>query len=493
MKFRYKIFIFYTGTSAFLFLIVASVLSRLELKSLTEAKKDKLNAIGSALLYPARLFFMTGDTTSISKAADDLSQDKDIEFLGIYSKDGIYRFIKSKRGLEISDSLVNILRSKKNVFINKVKNALYISIPVYISEYQHTESFLLGKSGGKRLMGTIILSISHKRIRSVYLPTLNFTIFIFMIAFFTGFFIILFFYREVSSRMVDIEKGVRRIREGDFNTRINVKGEDEFALFSETLNNMAISIQKRIEEVELLNKDLQKKANELEKANRRILEEEELRKEFFTNVTHELKTPLQVIEGFVELCLKDELEESVRKRLQTIKKNTERLTNIVNNLLMLKTKRLSEFKKVDIKRMIEEIVHQKEKDIHKKGLIFNISMPEYFYTLGDESGLKTVFTHIIDNAIKFSRKGTISISGKAEGELDIISISDHGIGIKKEELKKIKIPFYQVQKGDNRKYKGLGIGLNIAELIIKAHKGEIEIYSKENKGTTVTVKIPQGK
>ncbi len=490
MKIRYKILIYYIVTFAFVLLTIASILTRFELSGIRKAKEDKLNTIGLALIYPARLFFMTGDTTYMFKTVNDLLKDRDIEYLGIYSKDNNYKFIRRKESVGISDSLLDIFRMQNKGIILKSRRVFYISLPVYISRYLPTESFLIQKSEKKEKMGFIILGISDRRLRIAYLPMLISIIFIFTVAFFIGFFVILFLYKQILSRIVIIERGIAKIKDGNLDTRIKISGEDELALFSNTLNDMVDAVQKRMEEIEKLNRGLQEKTQALREANKRILEEKELREDFFTNLTHELKTPLQVIKGFIELSLREKLNNDVRKRMGTIKRHTEKLINIVDNLLMLKTKKFEEFKDINLKEVIEEVVHKEEENAHKKGLIFNIGVQDNIHILGDRNGLKTVYTHIINNAIKFSQKGTISITGKTEGENSVLMISDHGIGIKKEEIKKVKIPFYQVERGDAKKYKGLGIGLSIAELIIKAHKGEMKIYSEENKGTTVVIKIP---
>ena len=128
--------------------------------------------------------------------------------------------------------------------------------------------------------------------------------------------------------------------------------------------------------------------------------------------------------------------------------------------------------------------------MRKKGLNLDFGLRDELKVMGDEEGLRLCFTHLVDNAVKFSDNGTISILGNKKDSRVSIRIKDEGIGIDEKEIVKIKQPFYQVEKGLDKRYGGLGIGLSIAELVVKAHGGSIEITSEKGRGTTVNITLP---
>jgi two-component system phosphate regulon sensor histidine kinase PhoR len=123
----------------------------------------------------------------------------------------------------------------------------------------------------------------------------------------------------------------------------------------------------------------------------------------------------------------------------------------------------------------------------QKGLAFEVEAPEEVVLAGDKARLQQLFTNLIDNAIKYTSKGSIRITLEKERDSLLVRIRDTGIGIPKEEQDKIFKRFYRVDKSRSKESGGVGLGLNIAEWIARAHHGRIEVESVLNQGSTFTV------
>jgi len=226
---------------------------------------------------------------------------------------------------------------------------------------------------------------------------------------------------------------------------------------------------------------------------------ERMRIEFVANVSHELRTPLTSIRGFVE-TLKDgaiDDPENSRRFLNIIEAHTERLNNLINDLLKLskiESKEIKmEFQPIALREVIEEVVSNFKEAIKQKGHIVEINIPPDFPQIeADPQRIEQVFINLLDNAIKFTPKnGRICI--KAVGrEKDIqIEISDTGIGIPKEHLPSLFERFYRVDKARSRELGGTGLGLSIVKHIIQAHGGKVGVESEFGKGSNFFFILPK--
>ncbi len=231
----------------------------------------------------------------------------------------------------------------------------------------------------------------------------------------------------------------------------------------------------------------------------RIKKLERVRADFVANVTHEIKTPLTAILGFIE-TLQDgaiEKKETARGFLETIQKNAERLNRLVDDLLVISNAELGKmtfiFEAVSLNGIIENVLAFIEPVVLKKGLDVRTDIPDELPLIrGDRDRLHQILLNILDNAIKFTPdKGTISIQGidRKDGKVSI-KITDTGIGIPKNEVPRLGERFYRVDKARSRELGGTGLGLSIVKHLITAHGGRLEIDSHLGKGTTVTLVFP---
>ncbi len=222
-------------------------------------------------------------------------------------------------------------------------------------------------------------------------------------------------------------------------------------------------------------------------------EVEKMKKDFISNVSHELKTPLTAIKGFAE-TLEGRLEDENRRYLEIIRRHTERLINIVNDLLFLhevEEAHLMEIEDINLIELLKELLEIFEGKLREKNLELEFKAePELPFLRGDRFKLEQLFLNLIDNAIKYTEKGKITVEVKKSDPYLSVMIEDTGIGIAEEHLSRIFERFYVVSKSRARSAGGTGLGLSIVKHIALLHGGKVNVESVEGKGSRFTVLLP---
>lgn len=226
----------------------------------------------------------------------------------------------------------------------------------------------------------------------------------------------------------------------------------------------------------------------------KIKEVERIKKDFIVNVSHELRTPLTAIKGYVE-TLSEDIDEGGKHYLKIIERNTDRLINIVNDLLTLsgvEEKEIDpEFEDVNLQKVTENVLKIFEQSIAAKNLslVFNIEkdLPSI---KGDIFKLEQMFINLVDNAVKYTDEGSIGVELKREDGKVIAVIQDTGIGIPQKDIGRIFERFYVVDKSRSRSQGGTGLGLSIVKHIARLHSGDVQVESTEGQGTKVTIEFP---
>jgi two-component system, OmpR family, phosphate regulon sensor histidine kinase PhoR len=240
----------------------------------------------------------------------------------------------------------------------------------------------------------------------------------------------------------------------------------------------------------------------------RLRKLEEMRKDFVANVSHEIKTPITAIKGFAETLIEGALNDrdNALKFLGTIRNHSERLNSLVNDLLTLSGIELGDIlitkKTFNLNEIIDTVFATLQEKAQAKGLYLRKeAAPEIMEIDADRDRLIQILINLIDNGIKFTDTGGITINVKSErlkvnGEEEIkftkISVEDTGIGIPKKHLPRIGERFYRVDSARSRELGGTGLGLAIVKHLVKAHGWEMKIESTEGQGTTVHIICPYG-
>jgi two-component system phosphate regulon sensor histidine kinase PhoR len=226
---------------------------------------------------------------------------------------------------------------------------------------------------------------------------------------------------------------------------------------------------------------------------------ENMRSDFVANVSHEIKTPLTAIKGFVETLYHRQVDsrEETERFLGIIIKHVNRLDAIVSDLLSLsrveqsKDRQELQLKKTRIRDIIATVVQVLQAKADAKGIAFAVDDHEDAAAMADATLMEQALLNLMDNAIKYSPpKGTVGVAvTTSNGELSI-QVKDQGVGIAKRHLPRLFERFYRVDKARSRTMGGTGLGLAIVKHIAQAHGGQISVDSTPGRGTTFTLQMP---
>jgi len=429
---------------------------------------------------------------------------------------------------------------------------LYFSTPMY-------------KDG--KLIGVLRLSSFSKDIDKVLFNIFRDYIFVFILTVFIIFSLFFFLNRKVTYPVNLIIKNLEKFGNGELDTKIILKEDDEFKTIGKSFNDMADSIKKLISDVEEKNRELEtllktieqgifivdsnfniiysnKKLESLLKEKKKILKitdiflnydflnalknsqektikieseinsriflinisfirednkyiltffditdlknVDRMRKDFISNISHELKTPLTAIYGYLETI---EMEYKDIKYVPIIKNHVENMNKLVEEILTLSYLETSpKIKKEEflLTDSVKNVLKGFEEDFKKKNLKMDFSFSdEKIYFNGDKEKIERMIKNLVENSIRYTDKGYIKISLEKKDKNISLTVEDTGIGIPKKEIERIFERFYTIDKSRSKKYGGFGLGLSIVKHIVKLHDGKIEVESEEGKGTKI--------
>ncbi|MDY0043403.1 MAG: ATP-binding protein, partial [Syntrophales bacterium] len=234
----------------------------------------------------------------------------------------------------------------------------------------------------------------------------------------------------------------------------------------------------------------------------RLKKLEKMRVDFVANATHEIKTPLTAILGFIETLKEGAIDDRkiALQFLQTIHNHAQRLNRLVDDLLTISDIELGEtkisFEDISFVPVIEGILPIIELQASKKDITVKTELPEELPLVkADRDKVIQIFLNVLDNAVKFTDEGgTVSISAQDNGDGKVaVRISDTGIGIPKAEIPRLGERFYRVDKTRSREMGGTGLGLSIVKHLLMAHRGSMSIDSRPGRGTTISLFFPIAK
>ncbi|MEH7524810.1 HAMP domain-containing sensor histidine kinase, partial [Bacillus sp. JJ1503] len=258
------------------------------------------------------------------------------------------------------------------------------------------------------------------------------------------------------------------IAEGDFGIKLNINRQDE-------IGDLAASFQTM--------------AGKLEKVN-------DARKEFISNISHDIQSPLSNIKGYLKLLKSAESTAQHKEYFDVVDSEVNRLSYLTKQLLLLSSldsqKDLLDKKDFNLSEQLKTVIRQYQWILSEKGLMISYSLPDA-YLHGDHTLLYSVWENLLTNAIKYSEEDSeINITLNDQPDWIVISFKDHGIGLHSEEVERIYDRFYRADTSRTRTIEGTGLGLSIVQSILEIHDGEIKVESKKGEGSVFTVKLPKG-
>jgi signal transduction histidine kinase len=295
---------------------------------------------------------------------------------------------------------------------------------------------------------------------------------------------------------------------------------DEIVQLGDSLTHMLKNMREMYEKISLFSKDLElqvakrteeleQKTAELEQANIELKRLDELRSTFLANMSHELRTPLNSVIGYTDLLIDrvdGDITEEQEKSLIKVHKNAKHLLKLINDILdmsRIESGRVElDLRPVNIRDLIQDTVSALEPLIKSKDLLIEVDFDKGLPTAhADPDRVRQVVTNLLDNAIKFTSEGSITIHARAS-KIGIekgappkfveVCISDTGIGIRKKDLNKLFDKFRPLNAPPTSQYRGAGLGLSICKGLVEIQEGTIWVKSKYGRGSTFCFTLPTG-
>ncbi|MBE3136899.1 MAG: PAS domain S-box protein [Thermoplasmata archaeon] len=254
--------------------------------------------------------------------------------------------------------------------------------------------------------------------------------------------------------------------------------------------------------VQIITRDITERKNAEEKIKRQNIQLKKLdniKTDFLNTTSHELRTPVASIKGYIQMLLKQtlgEITEEQKKALEVLLRNTNRLDHLIQDILDISRLESGTMKfiteKTDATKMVKEVAETMQIPADLKGIKINVDIQKGIPDLMiDQERMKQVLMNLVDNAIKFSPDGSmIHIKTRKEKEDVLFEVQDFGRGIPKNKQNKIFERFYQVDSGIDRKFGGVGLGLTISKKIIDTYGGQIWVDSTIGKGSSFKFSVP---
>lgn len=300
----------------------------------------------------------------------------------------------------------------------------------------------------------------------------------FILALVISFFAAMFIARPISEPVEQLSRATRKLKKGDFKTRVKIKTGDELEELGKSFNLMAEALGKIDEE-----------HKQLDNAKTKLL----------SITSHELRSPMTPIKAQLQMLIENyfgDLNKKQKESLKIVLNNTNRLDKIIQDFLeisRIEAARLKfEFKKISIKEQIQKNVKEINDYLPEKNIKVDIEAEKLPQINADPERFSQVLRNLLINAKKFSDKNSkIKISAKEQKNFIQICVKDEGVGISKKNQPKIFQPFYQEEGTMYREFGGSGLGLSISKGIIEAQKGKIWVESEKGKGSKFCFTVPK--
>jgi len=243
--------------------------------------------------------------------------------------------------------------------------------------------------------------------------------------------------------------------------------------------------------------DLRLRASELAEAYQKLAEQDLARREFLSNIAHELRTPLMAASGYLQMLQKGAMSgDQISTGIETVSRNVQQIVSLVNDILFLQEMDLvlPEFQSVDLNTVAKNVTETYAPKAVERNVNLrfapSLSLPHVF---GDSKSLERALSALVDNAIKFSPQGgNVIVRPSARGDDVLLAVEDHGIRIEKEKLSRVFDRFYHLERHENDLFGGIGLGLAITKQVIEQHQGKLTVTSAPGRGSTFTIVLKKG-
>lgn len=390
--------------------------------------------------------------------------------------------------------------------VKKLDNSILFHAPILSKFPEDHESWRTNVNNNTEILGYVSVIMSQDFALLSRYGTVITTILISMIGLLIGGFLARRMSTSVTEPIVGMAKGVDRIKDGKLNTRISTDASAELKTLQDGINLMAESMEHNQEEmqqaVDQATEDLRETLEtlevnnlELDIARRQAVEASRIKTEFLANMSHEIRTPMNGVIGFTDLLLKTELNNKQKDFLFDIKRSASGLLSIIDDILdysKIEAGKMSfERYPFDLRECVDDVFkilgpNASSKGIELVSLIYS-DVPKAL--LGDPIRIKQIITNLLNNAVKFTKSGSVELYAEVESEgkkgLKLkIQVKDSGIGLTREQQSNLFKAFSQADSSTTREFGGTGLGLVISKSLVEKMGGSIGVESNEGEGST---------
>ena len=323
----------------------------------------------------------------------------------------------------------------------------------------------------ERVIGSVLMSSSMPELQRNISDMIQITVACLLLSAAVAFALIFIFSRTISKPLTEMNEAAKIIAQGNFERRIGVNSRDEVGQLAESFNYMAES----------------------------LFLQDKLRQDFISNISHDLRTPLTSMRGFLLAILDGTVPlEKQDYYLRIVLDETERLSKLTHDIIdinKIHDREVGLDKSVfDINSLIRKVVLMLESRVLQKRINLDLSFAhEENQVYADYEKIQRVIYNLLDNALKFTgENGAIGVETSVEGRQVIISVKDNGPGIPEEEQKRVFERFYKADASRGEDRKGSGLGLAIVQSFVKAHGKSVRLNSREGIGSVFTFALPRG-
>ncbi|AOE50251.1 two-component sensor histidine kinase BarA [Kangiella sediminilitoris] len=501
-------------------LLVCLLLGSFFINNHIQDSEDSLISRGKTIATHLALASEYGIITLDNKTLQEMAQaarDNDKELLAVAIFDQNNRVLTSVGAAEylsqlhmdspqdlaqigVQSNLMRFARMEENT------NGMLFHAPILSKFPEDHESWRTNVKSNTEILGYVSVLMSQDFSMLSRYSTIITTIIISLIGLMIGGFLARRMSASVTDPIVSMAKGVDKIKDGKLDTRISSDASAELKTLQDGINLMAESMEHNQEEmqqaVDQATEDLRETLEtlevnnlELDIARRQAIEASRIKTEFLANMSHEIRTPMNGVIGFTDLLLKTELNNKQKDFLFDIKRSASGLLSIIDDILdysKIEAGKMSfERYPFDLRECVDDVFkilgpNASEKGIELVSLIYS-DVPKAL--LGDPIRIKQIITNLLNNAVKFTKSGSVELYAEVESEgkkgLKLkIQVKDSGIGLTEEQQNNLFKAFSQADSTTTREFGGTGLGLVISKSLVEKMGGNIGVESSEGEGST---------
>ena len=485
---------------------------------LTDLLEQRALAMAKQLAPTCEYGVMTGSVGILQNIANNMLEEPDVRSVNLFDQE--MNLLSHAGPRMITERVGSTMLKESQLQLIETPGSIRVKAPIYAQNLviadQLSDQFYAQTQpeSEMKLLGWAEIELSNANTRLARYQHFATSLSIIIIALLIGSIIAMRVSRRISDPIKGISEALNDIRAGKMETRVHVKEHGELQDLASGVNSMASAIQRADIEyqqnIEQSNRESQETIDELEIRNHELtlghkqaLEANRSKSEFLANVSHEIRTPLNGILGFSDLLARTQTSGRQHDYLQTIRKSSKDLLNIINDILDLSKidagKLILENVSFNLRDLVEEVMQVMAPESVSSG----IAMRQYIspdipdFICGDRLRLKQILTNLINNAVKFTPEGSVTVNVyPIRNEASDISIQfdvrDTGIGMSEIQQERLFQAFSQADPSIARQYGGTGLGLIISKALVEAMNGDIRVDSVESIGTTFSFTIEAG-